>query len=180
MSCGGAGANHAVRPWLAFAVVALAGCASLVGPGSDTIAGRLSVSIAAVADEGARGTTAGFELQGTSVAGVLRLNNPLGLQVAEARWRPGQVVLVTAQGESQFASLSALAEHALGEAVPLQALPDWLRGRPWPGASSVAIDGGFEQLGWSLDLSQQSEGLIAASRAAPPRVTVRARIERPS
>jgi outer membrane lipoprotein LolB len=58
-------------------------------------------------------------------------------------------------------------------ALPLAALFDWLRGRPWPRAVSQARSGGFEQLGWVVDLSRRAEGWLLVRREAAPEVTVR-------
>jgi outer membrane lipoprotein LolB len=172
---------HPGRRVLALGALAwLAGCASLPPDGATQIDGRLSVSVAAHGSQPARGLQAGFQLRGDASAGELRLSNPLGLQVAAARWRPGEAVLTSADGESRFDGLEALAREALGEPVPLQALPDWLQGRPWPGAASQPVPGGFEQLGWTVDLGRWADGLVTAVRRAEPAVTVRARVERPS
>jgi len=59
------------------------------------------------------------------------------------------------------------------------ALFDWLRGRPWPGAASTAAPGGFEQLGWQVDVSQQREGTVHARRLSEPVVTVQVRLDLP-
>jgi outer membrane lipoprotein LolB len=64
--------------------------------------------------------------------------------------------------------------------VPIVALFDWLRGRAWPGAEShERADGqpGFEQLGWRVSLARWREGWVEAVRAAPPAITVRAKME---
>ena len=61
----------------------------------------------------------------------------------------------------------------------MAALIDWLRARAWPGAPSATRDGGFEQLGWRVDLSRFAEGWVVAARDAAPAVSVRARLERP-
>ncbi len=76
----------------------------------------------------------------------------------------------------RYADLAALAQDVMGEPLPLQALPDWLRGQPWPGAGHLAVEGGFMQLGWTLDTSQLGEGLLIAQRPAPPTVTLRVRL----
>lgn len=158
----------------------LAACATVklpaVGP-DQALSGRLSVRIA---DQPERGISAGFELQGSASQGQLLLSGPLGTTLARAVWSPGLAVLASAGSETRFANLDSLTTAALGEAVPLAALFDWLRGRPWPGAASLARgDGvpGFEQLGWQIDLARWPEGWVEARRAAPPAVTVRARLE---
>lgn len=162
-------------------VAALCGCATVkpAGPGP-AATGRLAVQVAAHGDQPARGVSAAFELRGDGRTGEMVLNSPLGLRVAEARWSPGLAVLTTDRGEARYSDLHDLARDALGESVPLQALPDWLQGRAWPGAPAQPVAGGFEQLGWQVDLSGFTEGLLVAVRSVPPAVTVRARLERPS
>jgi len=153
-----------------------------------TAAGRLSVRVDATAMRPSQSLTAAFQWRGDGVRGELRLLSPLGTQLARARWSPGDARLETAEGEARFDTLDDLAERALGERMPLAAWPDWLAGRPWPGAAAVpapatavAADAGtvaraapgFEQLGWAVDLSRHAEGRIEARRAQPPAVTVR-------
>lgn len=139
--------------------------------------GRLSVRIEATPAQIAQSMTAAFDLRGQGDIGELRLSSPLGTRLAAARWAPGEAVLVTSDGERRYDSLDALSRQALGEALPLSALPDWMAGRPWPGAASRATDGGFEQLGWLVVTARRTEGLIEATRAAPPAVTVRVRLD---
>lgn len=159
----------------------LAGCASAPRPGDDlsfTASGRLAVRVEGSAERPAQSLSAAFEWRGDGQRGELTLLSPLGTRLALARWTPGSALLWTAEGEAHFDSLDALAERALGERVPLAAWPDWLAGRPWPGAPSTplappAAGPGFEQLGWSVDLARHAEGRIDARRSMPPVVTVR-------
>lgn len=158
----------------------LAGCAtapSPVGAPQEVLSGRLSVRIDGQAD---RSIAAGFDLSGSAREGQLLLSGPLGTTAARARWSPGQAVLESGGQASQHADLDALATAALGEAIPIAALFDWLRGRAWAGAPSTPrADGadGFEQLGWQVSLARWAEGWIEAVRTAPPMITVRARLE---
>ena len=145
-----------------------------------TAAGRLSVRVEASAAKPLQSLSAAFEWRGDGERGELTLLSPLGTQVAQARWSPGVAWLVTPEGQMRFETLDALAERALGEVVPLVAWPDWLAGRPWPGAPSApcrscgpAAGASFEQLGWNVDLTRHGEGRIEARRRAPPVVTVR-------
>ncbi len=139
--------------------------------------GRISVRIEASAERAAQGIGAAFELRGDGGSGELRLMSPLGSRLVAARWAPGVAVLDTPQGEQRYATLDELSRQALGETLPLAALPDWLNGRPWPGATHVLIDSGFEQLGWQVLLTNRVQGLIEARRATPPGVTVRVRLD---
>ena len=170
-----------VRSTLAAAalVASLAACSTLgQPPAADGLSGRLSVRIEGQPE---RALSAGFELTGNAEAGQLALSGPLGATLAQARWRPGQAVLVSGTDETRFADLDSLASAALGEAVPMAALFDWLRGRAWAGAPSTARpDGapGFLQLGWQIDLARWADGWVDAVRSTPPVVTVRLRLER--
>ena len=149
----------------------------------DTLTGRLAVHVEASDGAGARSVNATFDLRGDATTGRLNLATPLGSVLAQARWAPGRVVLATPQGETLFPDLDALTREVLGESLPVGALVDWLRGRPWPGAASTATvapaDPGFEQLGWVVNLARFDEAWVAARRDAAPVVTVRARMDRP-
>ena len=162
----------------------LAACATVQPPAEETwseqLSGRLAVHVDAHGGAAARTVNAGFDLRGDARHGELLLSTPLGTVLARARWSPGEVMLKSPDGEKRFANLAALSEEVLGEPVPLEALFDWLHGRPWAGAPHRGTpDGGFEQLGWSVDLARRSEGWILARRTEPPAVTVRARLDTP-
>lgn len=165
---------------LLLAVLGLAACATR--PAADAAmpwtSGRLSVRVEAWAEREARSVSADFDLRGDSRRGELRLSSPLGNVLAATRWTADQAVLDTGQGETRYADLETLSREALGEVLPLRALPDWLAGRPWSGAPSVGQPAGFEQLGWVVSLAAYAEGRIEAVRSAPPKVTVRVRLER--
>jgi outer membrane lipoprotein LolB len=139
--------------------------------------GRLSVRVDESAGQAAQSLSAAFELRGDGQSGELRLSSPLGTRVAQARWAPGLAVLATPDGERHFDTLEQLSRQALGEALPLAALPDWIAGRPWPAAPFVMGTEGFEQLGWSVWLARQADGWIEARRAAPPAVALRVRLD---
>ena len=171
--------------WLALSCAALAwcalsACASLTPPhaqGAQVLSGRLSVR---VETEPVRALSGAFELSGTAQNGALVLTSPLGSTLAQARWSPGEAVLETPGSRARYPDLDTLAEQALGERVPLAALFDWLRGRPWSGAPSEALpDGGpgFSQLGWRVGLARYADGWVDARRDAAPPVTMRARLE---
>lgn len=170
---------------LFLAAVLLSGCASVarqpapvVAEGDVQLSGRLSVTVAGAAGK-ATGGAAGFQLSGNPAAGRLELISPLGTLAARASWSAGAVSLQTPEDERRFDDLDALTQELLGEAIPVAALFDWLSGKPWPQAASVATSQGFEQLGWQIDLAKFSEGLIVAVRRAEPIVTLRARLDQP-
>lgn len=153
------------------------------GASGNALSGRLAVRVDAVDGAPARAVSAAFDLRGDASAGQLNLSTPLGSVLAQARWAPGSVTLTTPLGETRFPDLDALAREVLGESLPVAALFDWLRGRPWSGAPSTlsadAAAPGFEQLGWVVDLARFDEAWVAARRAQVPVVSVRARVDRP-
>lgn len=162
----------------------IAGCAVL--PRSDeapltgeALSGRLVVKVDADGNAAVRSVSAAFVLQGDARRGKLDLATPLGNVLARASWSPEWVALVTPQGERRFPDLDALTREVLGESLPVAALFDWLRGRPWPEAPSRFAEGGFEQLGWLVDLTRfEAVAAVDARRLSLPVVTVRARLDR--
>lgn len=165
--------------------LALGACATPprppAAPGTpEPLSGRLLVRIDG---QPPRSVSATFELTGTPAEGALVLSGPLGATAAQARWARGEATLKSADKETRYPDLDSLAEEALGERIPIAALFDWLRGRPWNGAASVPrSDGapGFEQLGWRINLARVAERWVEAERATPPAVLVRARLDDPS
>lgn len=151
--------------------------------GSDMLSGRFAVRVEGTDGAAARSVTAAFELVGSADAGQLNLATPLGSVLAQARWAPGEVVLVTPKGKTNYRDLDALTREILGEGLPVAALFDWLRGRPWPGAVSTPTSSsgepGFEQLGWVVDLARINEAWVVARRERSPVVTLRAKLDRP-
>ncbi|MDI4635161.1 outer membrane lipoprotein LolB [Pelomonas sp. V22] len=166
---------------------ALVGCASIddkpppLPAQADALqfSGKLSVKVTG-RDQGGSGS---FDLQGTPRAGQLELSSPLGQLIARARWDGQSVLLQTPKEQRRYPDLDSLTQDLLGEAIPVAALFDWLRGRPWPDAPSQALEGdtkGFRQLGWTVDLGGFAEkGLIVARRGEPSEVVLRARLESP-
>ena len=174
-----------MRRFAAFVAAAfLAGCANLapLGPAGsgDAFSGRLALRVEPLGTTPARAFSAAFDLRGDPRTGALGLSTPLGSMLAQAHWRPGEVVLVTPQGTRQFADLEGLTREALGESVPIEAWFDWLHGRPWTGApSTAAAASSFAQMGWTVDLGRFDEGAVSAQRTEPlPVVTVRIQLDR--
>lgn len=176
-----------MRAGLAAALLAgaalLSGCATPRAPqpgDAEALAGRLSVQVAAHQGQPARSVNSAFELRGSAQRGELVLTSPLGTTLARAHWAPGRAELESSDGKRRYPDLDSLAADTLGEALPLAALFDWLRGRAWAGAPNTRVEGGFEQLGWRVATDRLADGFVTATRAAAPAVTVRARLELPS
>lgn len=174
------------RALVALAALALGACTTVpvLGPAApgEALSGRMALRVDAFRAEPARAFSAAFDLRGDSRTGVLALSTPLGSTLAQARWQPARVVLVTPQGSRDFASLDELTRDMLGEVVPIEAWFDWLHGRPWPGAASAPAGPqdarGFRQLGWTVDLGGFADGRVVAVREQPaPAVTVRIRLD---
>lgn len=171
----------------------LAACASTppARPPGPAYSGKIAVRSDEAPGKEARSMTGQFELAGSAAAGQLLVTSPIGTTIARARWgdvssegRPSDIVL-EAQGHTvRFNDFEAMTEAALGEAVPLEALFDWLAGRPWP-PSPATVDAdraGFEQLGWHVDRSRLAgDGFLSADRLAPPpALHVRVKLDEPA
>jgi outer membrane lipoprotein LolB len=168
-----------------FVAAIMAACATPPrGSEGTPLRGRLLIKVAARDGRPAQSHSAAFELSGDERQGQMRLLSPLGTQVALARWRMDGAWLQDAQGTREFRNLPDMAEAALGEPVPLNALLHWLQGEPWPGAAHQGLQSnspGFVQLGWAVDLGQWAEAaLVDARRLDPPGVSVRAKMDRGS
>lgn len=170
--------SRCCTPLLLVAALGLGGCATRPpAPVGDTLAGRLAVRIDA---QPPRSLSAGFELSGSAERGQLVLSGPLGATAAQARWAPGEAVLLSGDQRQDYPDLDTLAVEVLGERIPIAALFDWLRGRAWPGAAAQPrrdAEPGFEQLGWQISLARWAEGWVEARRSAAPPVTVRAKLD---
>lgn len=161
---------------------AVAPPATPTGSDNGPLSGRMSVRIDATEAAPARSISAAFELTGNAQQGRLDLNTPLGSTLAQARWRPGGVTVSTLQGESTYVDLPDMTRALFGEDLPVVALFDWLRGRPWPGAPSKAYESpsaSFSQLGWDVELAEFSQRWVNARRAQTPAVTVRVKLDLP-
>ncbi len=170
-----------IRVWLAATLAALLSACATPPPATGELpwtAGRLSLRVEATPQRAQQSLGVAFEVRGTGEQGELRLTSPLGTQVAAARWAPGLAVLRTSEGERSFTNLDELSREALGEALPLAALPDWLNGRPWTAAAHTPRSDGFEQLGWQVQTDRLAQGWVSASRAAAPAIELRARLDR--
>ena len=87
-------------------------CAS---PASTALAGRLSVRVEAhPASRRARSARAS-SCSATPSAAASTCRRRSGTVLAQARWSPGQVLLVTPQGRTPYADLTALTRDLLGE-----------------------------------------------------------------
>ena len=144
------------RHWLLLAAAtALAGCASpwrAGEPAPPSWSGRLALQ---VQSQPPQSFSAAFTLRGAPERGELSLNTPLGSTLAYLTWEPGTAVL-RANGEvRRFDSVQALTAEAVGTALPLAALFDWLAGQP------------TQVPGWQPDLSRLTDGRLQARREAP-------------
>jgi outer membrane lipoprotein LolB len=150
-----------VAGWARFALLAvmlLAGCATPPKPSGPVNAdtgpwsGRLALH---VEDKPGESFSAGFELKGNARAGELALYSPLGGTLAMLVWDKDSATLRTGNDTRQFPSVDSLVAHVTGEALPVAALFDWLRG----------ID--TRVPGWRPDLTQLAQGRLFAKRLEP-------------
>lgn len=135
--------------------LSLFGCtsASLVAkPERPYWSGRLALQ---TEEESAQSFSALFELEGSEDQGELILLSPLGNTLGKLKWSAEGATLQTGQQQRASHSLDALLTQVTGEAIPIKAIFDWLRGIETNAA------------GWVADLSALSQGRITAQRSDP-------------
>jgi outer membrane lipoprotein LolB len=115
---------------------------------------------------------------------VLLLSNPVGQGVAELRGSREGYQLRTADGkEYSAADPEELTEQTLGWRLPLQGLPEWIRGRALKNvpAEEKKEDGRLaelRQLGWQIDyLAWDDRGLPQRLRLRRADLDIRMAIE---
>jgi outer membrane lipoprotein LolB len=151
---------------LATAATALLGaCASVPAPvpraGEFAVVGRVAVRYG---DEAASGRVA---WRHSDADDDLVISTPLGQGIAEITRREGVYTLVSSDRQRFTASdPERLTEQALGYALPLEGLPDWLRGRAQPGVPAESrFDGPrlaeLRQQGWTIEyLAYEEDGRL--------------------
>jgi outer membrane lipoprotein LolB len=148
---------------LPLAALLLAACAAIAPPppkaGEFAVVGRVAVRYG---DEAASGRVA---WRHTATDDDLVLSTPLGQGIAEITRRDGVYTLVGANRERLTATdPEQLTEQALGYALPLAGLPDWLRGRAQAGVPAESRYDGrhlaeLRQLGWTIEyLAYEEDG----------------------
>lgn len=140
---------------LLLAAALLSACASVAPPapkaGEFAVLGRVAVRYG---DEAASGRVA---WRHSETGDDLVLSTPLGQGIAEITRRDGVYTLVSANRRRLTAAdPEQLTEQALGYALPLGGLPDWLRGRPQAGvAAETRYEGRqlaeLRQHGWTIE-----------------------------
>jgi len=135
--------------------LSLFGCTSptlVVKPAQSYWSGRLALQ---TEEESAQSFSALFELEGSEDQGELILLSPLGNTLGKLKWSAEGATLQTGQQQQASHSLDALLTQVTGEAIPIKAIFDWLRGIETNAA------------GWVADLSALSQGRITAQRSDP-------------
>ena len=144
-------ASTGAAPWLA-------ACTTARPPGAAPAAergewsGRLSLR---VDSEPPQTFSALFELRGFSGQGELKLSTPIGSTLGVLQWSPGGASLQDGQRVQREASIDLLLARVTGAALPVDALFDWLAGRPTPVP------------GWRPQLAQVGQGRLQAVRESP-------------
>ncbi|MBF6631740.1 MAG: outer membrane lipoprotein LolB [Comamonas sp.] len=112
--------------------------------------------------------SASFQLKGSTDQGSLDVFTPLGSQLAKLEWHIGAAQLQQGNRITRSESLQELLQLSLGTALPIQAMFEWLEGRP------------ADASGWVANLSRYSDGRIAAQRTHPlPQATLRIVLDQP-
>lgn len=112
-------------------------------------------------------------------ADEMLITSSLGAGVARLVRDGGGIVLTTAEPrEYRGRDAELLTEEVLGFRVPVEALADWVRGRPGRQAGQVQYgdDGrlrALEQGGWTVEYLEYRDGLPSRMRLAYPGIELR-------
>ncbi len=173
----------------ACALLLAVGCASLApAPGGRSYSGRFALRVEAA--DGRRDASSGrFALAIDGGTVILDLASPLGTTLARVQAdAQGATLTVRADGGVRItrgADAAQLAAQVLGWPLPIAGLPDWIEGRPAPGAGSTA-DGGdaFHQDGWTVRVDERDPrgrvrrlGMSRPAAGAGPAVDLRIVVE---
>ena len=162
-----------MRVWASlWLVVLLAACSTsapnrlvLQTPSTKQWQGRISVT---VQSDPPRNLSASFSLDGDARQGELNLFSPLGTTLATLQWNPSTTQWLQGSQQRRFDSMAHLTEETTGAALPMDAMFDWLEGRPTPSP------------GWQTDLSALNQGSLVAKRVSPePFVILRIKLDTP-
>lgn len=111
-----------------------------------------------------RGFSGSTRWQHASASDSIALFSPMGGQVANIDADPQGVVLVDSDGKTyRAADAETLTQKTLGWRLPMKGLPDWVLGRPAPGAieDSHWDQAGrltrLKQHGWDISYAQYQE-----------------------
>ena len=140
-----------------FAVL-LAACTSLGGPALEDSVLQFELQARMAMRYRGEGGSARLVWRHAADGDDMQVNNPLGQGIARIVRESGEVRLITPDGQERRAvDAESLTESALGWALPLQGLPDWVRGRPEPGKVFTAqrdeagVLRRLEQDGWAIE-----------------------------
>jgi len=150
-----------VRFLVVLAAGLIAACASVPtpapAPGGFAIVGRVAVRY------GAESASGRVSWRHSDATDELMLSTPLGQGIAEITRRDGVYTLVTSQDRRYSATdPERLTEQALGWALPLGGLSDWLQGRAQPGVAADTRYSGerlaeLRQLGWVIEYADYDQ-----------------------
>ncbi len=171
-----------------WALLLLAGCATIerqtlpAGPMGEAfyLAGRVSVKYGSEAASGK------ISWQHDPASDDLLISNPLGQGVARIVRRDAQVSLTDSnQKVYRAGDVETLTEQVLGWRLPLEGLPDWVRGRAAAGVpAQTRLDGSqrlaeLRQSGWLVEFLDynRASGLPARLRLSREGVEIRLAID---
>ena len=137
-------------------VLFVASCAQNKSPAShfdgqsQAWSGRISLRTIDTLSPTTPSFSATFTLLGSARQGELSLDTPLGTTLAHVSWTQNGARLTQGSQSNVYSSLDELTSALMGTLIPMEALFDWLGGRPTSAP------------GWTPDLSARDRGRITA------------------
>ena len=172
-----------MRPALFFVCLLLAGCATIGAPPPGGLAGEaFQLSGRVSVKYGAEAASGKIAWQHDAEGDDLLFSTPLGQGVAQIVRRGGFAKLTTSdQKVYQASDVETLTGQVLGWRLPLEGLPDWVRGRAAAGTpAETQLDGSrrlaeLRQSGWLVEFLDYAgaSGLPSRLRLSREEVEIR-------
>ena len=171
------------RALIPIAALALAACATLPQPSAPPGEGAFELQGRVAVRYGSDGASGNVAWRHSAENDELLITSFLGQGIARLRRSDGEVRLLADGKEHRAPDAETLTEQVLGWRLPLGGLPDWVQGRPGPGAADVRRDAagrivGFVQDDWKVEYQDFEGARPSRLRLARPNLEIRLIVDR--
>ncbi|MHB9021126.1 MAG: lipoprotein insertase outer membrane protein LolB [Halothiobacillus sp.] len=124
-----------------------------------------------------QGGTVNLDWQQTGLFAKITLSAPLNQGVVELRGQPGLMMITDSSGNKELTrDPEATIAKLTGWQIPINALPDWIRGIPHDSNASFQLNAQgllhtLQDAGWQIEYEQYTPP-TAANRPMPQKITV--------
>jgi outer membrane lipoprotein LolB len=171
------------RAFITGVALVLAACASLPKPTAPPGEGAFELHGRVAVRYGSEGASGNVAWRHSAESDELLITSFLGQGVARVSRSGGEVQLLAEGKEHRAPDAESLTEKVLGWRLPLGGLPDWVQGRPAPGAKDVRRDAsgrivGFVQDDWKIEYQDFEGERPSRLRLTRPNLEIRLIVDR--